>query len=168
MKTLRPLAVFKLAALLAVLALAGCTIKTRFYSKTGRVYPQVAHRAVIVDDEEAKHVMARGGHIIGTIDAESVTIQNSVKDVNLKAAEAAAQVGGTHIIIARAERDSYTRYHPATETRSCQRTEDGRTCQTTYEEAGTSSYSLASGEYVVIRLEPPQWAYLPPELQPMP
>jgi hypothetical protein len=168
MNVIRPKRVVSIVSLLVAMAVAGCTIQAKFYSKTGRTYPQVAHRAVICDVEEGKKIVASGGQIIGTIDAQSMTVDNSVQNVNIKAAEVAAEAGGTHVVIARAERDEYERHNPATETRECVRTENGRACQTTYEDASTTTFSKAAGEYVVVRLEPQQWGYLPPELQPMP
>ncbi|HEY4057495.1 MAG TPA: hypothetical protein VGM39_12845 [Kofleriaceae bacterium] len=154
--------------LVAMVAVTGCVATATYHSKNGHVYPQITPRAVILDDQEAKVVMAAGAQVIGSIEGRGLTVDSSVADVNDKAAQVAAEEGGTHVIVARAEMDTYEQQHPAVYDRECQRTEAGRECTSTFQPASTSTFEKPSGDYIVLRVPPQQWRMLPPELQPMP
>ncbi|CAN5770101.1 hypothetical protein BH11MYX2_BH11MYX2_12940 [soil metagenome] len=152
----------------AVAMMAGCVATATYHSKNGRVYSQITPRAVILDDQEARVVMAAGAQVIGTIDGHGLTVTSSVADVNDKAAQVAAEEGGTHVIIARAEMETYERQDPAVYDKQCTRTQGGRECTSTFQPATTTTFEKPAGDYIVLRVPPQQWRMLPPELQPMP
>ncbi|HEY4183142.1 MAG TPA: hypothetical protein VGM90_40240 [Kofleriaceae bacterium] len=154
--------------LVVAVAMAGCAVQATYHSKNGRAYAQITPRAVILDDAEAKIVMASGGQVIGTIEGRGLTVTSSVADVNDRAAQVAAEEGGTHVIVAHAEMVEYAWENPGVYDRRCRRTDDGRECTSTFVPASTTTYEKPSGDYIVVRVPPQQWGMLPPELQPMP
>ena len=144
--------------------LAGCVSAT-FHSKTGRTYPALTARAVIVDPNEVRGVLAAGGEVIGTISTDGTTNKSHV-DLADKAAKLAAERGGTHVVMTDTGTIDTTTTHPATTTEQCSGDGDDYQCTTVATPETTSTMSRPTAEFQVIRVAPEAWNRLPPALRP--
>ncbi|HEY4059951.1 MAG TPA: hypothetical protein VGM39_25220 [Kofleriaceae bacterium] len=154
-------------ALVLATLLTGCAgVTSNFHSKTGRVFPQVVHQAVICGEEECKDVEARAV-VVGTIDSKQWDYTLTDDDLHVNAAELAARRGGTHLVVLAKQQKLVETQVPASSTTTCYR---GHVCETTYEVAGTrtDTYTVPGPDYLVVRVEPNAWSALPPSLQPVP
>jgi hypothetical protein len=158
-----------------VVALALCTgcIKATFYSKTGRTYPTIASRAVLVSADEVALLQAAGGYEIGHVDAgvrEDLARNRSysVDDLTDKAAQVASDSGGTHLVVTGTGTNTITYARPESVTRSCTRDDDSSTCETTYQPAAEWTEEHPTADYTVLRVPRERWQMLPEGLRPSP
>ena len=148
------------------ITLAGGCVSAQFHSKTGRTFPQITPRAVIVSPREAGAVH---GAVIGTISARGPDF-NDQHDLADTAARVAAANGGTHVLVTREWATRRRYYHPASSSTDCSSDADGDevSCQTTYEPANTTvSAPDPHAEFVVLRVDPRYWSSLPADLRPV-
>lgn len=150
---------------LVVLAFVTGCVSATFHSKTGQVYPRLAQRAVVVDANEARAVLAAGGWVIGSISSDGTTNKNTA-DLADKAAQVAAESGGTHVVLTDEGSIVTTTTQPATSTQQCSGDGDAYQCTTTATPATTTTSSRPTAEFAVIRIAPEQWGRLPPNLRP--
>jgi hypothetical protein len=153
---------------LTVLAVAavGCTTG-QFYSRNGAGYPRVAVQAIQIDDGEARAVLDAGGYVIGNVQAKGWTARDTSDDVDLKAAQIAAASGGTHVVVRERSAMVHESTQPGTADTACTREDGVRECQTTYTEPQTTTWTSPLARYDVLRVEPQNWARLPPQLRPV-
>ena len=152
--------------LLLGLVLCGACVSADFHSKTGQTFPVVTHRAVIVDANELGPVMAAGAVLIGTISAEGMA-RNTDEDVTDRAAEVAAENGGTHVILTSSDEDVTTYDHPARFTKDCSNDGYGNhSCERSFHPAYETEVSRPTGEYRVLRVPVQNWGALPDTLRP--
>jgi hypothetical protein len=153
-----------LPGLLALALATGC-VSARFHSKTGRTFPQVTSRAVIVSPQEASGLYAEE---IGTITARGPDF-NDQRDLADAAAREAAANGGTHVLVTKEWAERYSYYHPATSTTDCGGDTKRVTCETSYHPATTTtSGPHPRAEFVVLRVDSRYWSRLPPQMRPAP
>jgi hypothetical protein len=150
--------------LVAITIATGC-VSAQFYSKTGRTFPPLTPRAVIITPDEAAMVH---GEVIGTITARGPDFKNQ-RDLADEASRVAAGAGGTHVLVTKEWAERYHYYHPATSSTDCASDVEGVSCQTTYNPATTTtSAPNPRAEFVVLRVENARWSHLPAQLRPIP
>ena len=153
---------------LAVL-LTGC-ISAQFNSTTGKSYAPLTSRAVVLSPDEAQQIAGQA-QVIGTI-----SVQSRIRDgapaapdneqLAAKAAQLAAEHGGTHIVATNFDSAVATWIDPATVTRDCARGNGGYSCEKTYTPATIASTSFPAAEFTVYRVAAEAWSALPPGLRP--
>lgn len=160
----------KALLVVVVVGMSTACIKASFYSKTGRSYPTIAKRAVILTPAELALVQSAGGYEIGHVDAgvRATGLSYSVDDLTEKAARAASDRGGTHVLVAGTGTITTRHSRPETETRTCTQDDDSSTCETTYRPATEWTEEHPTANYIVFRVPREHWYMLPDGLRPSP
>ena len=155
--------------LLLCALVTGC-MSAQFNSTTGKSYAPLTSRAVVLSPQEAQQVASQA-QVIGTVSVESrirdgVPSTPNTEDLAAKAAQIAAEHGGTHIVATNFDSTVTTWLNPATVTRTCSHDEGTRTCEKTYEPMTVGSASFPAAEFTVYRVAAEAWSALPPSLRP--
>jgi hypothetical protein len=154
-----------LSALCVSLACAAGCVSATFHSKTGQSYASLTSRAVAVADAGEARQVERIGTVIGTISTDG-TVDKRTADLADKAAEVAANNGGTHVILSQEGTIDYTTYTPEHTTERCRDYDDGYKCRVSYHPASEDTTSRPTADFIVVRVPPERWAELPDTLRP--
>lgn len=153
------------------LALLGGCISASYHSIKGTTPAPIADQAVVADSSDLAPLGANA-QLIGTISTEAKATRGlepaSPADLTERAAQIAANEGGTHIELADSGTTTTTWVTPAQATRACEHTDQGRTCTRTYSPAQESSEDAPYATYDVYRVAPDHWKELPEALVPAP
>lgn len=156
------------ARYLLPLALLGGCVSTSFRSVNGMTPAPIADRAVMADASD----LGENAERIGSISAEAKAVRGvdpaSLDELTERAAQIAANKGGTHIVLAGTGTTTTTWVTPETSTYSCERTENGRSCTETYEPEREWSQEAPYASYDVYRVPRERWDELPQSAVPAP
>lgn len=132
------------------------------YSATSKRLKKVVGSAVIAYEGDIPFLAQAGGEVIGSISVSGNGFAD-VEDIRARAQGDAADVGGTHVIIAQeGSSTSWAKISPDRVTT----TSYGSTATSTYTPGAQVPITRHSGSFVVIAVPAEQWLSLPPELRP--
>lgn len=134
------------------------------YRATTAALPPICRAAVVAYEGDIDTLAGAGGEIVGTLEVRGNGFTGR-SDVRARASSEAAQRGGTHVLVAgEGSSTTWTQTTPTTATTRVY----GNTATTTVTPGTVVPVSRPHGGFVIVRVPPEKWLYLPQELRPVP
>lgn len=152
-----------LVALAVSLSCLSCAY-AEFHPRSVVPRAQVTAQAMRIYEDDVQALRVAGAEVVGTVDASgsgSVVGQGQLAE---KAADVAAENGGTHFLLT----DRGVSHYFVTSSGSAETACSGGTCSTSFTMPTTRDYPRQTAVYVVFRVNPDAWDKLPYVLRPSP
>ncbi len=154
------------AGVLVLWLAAGCA-SAEFHPRTAQHFGAVTPGAIRIYEDDVAALQRAGGRVIGSISARGNSFAN-YEMLAEKAAEEAAEQGGTHFILTDRGVDYLYSTNPGHAQTNCTAQYNTAECNTTYTPPTTTAYAKPTSSFVVVRVAPESWGDLPGHLRPKP